>query len=367
MAEENIWITLRDGVRLAATMYLPETTPPWPAVLEALPYRKDDVTSYDTPEYRRVRDEGGYAVCRLDLRGTGSSEGLATDEYAPYEQEDLCEVIQWLADQDWCTGSVGMYGTSYSGFNAIQVAMKRPPALKAIVAIYATDDRYTDDVHYGGGVRRALDIADYPHYMVAMNALPPVPSVFGPEWRTLWQERVEKLEPWLLRWLEEQLDSGYWRHGSLRPHYDAIECATMIIGGWADGYRNATFRVFEKLQCPKRLLLGPWAHMSTETSLPGPHIDLVPEMIRWWDRWLKKSPNGSDEEPPIAVFVRRSTKPAGDLKEIRGEWRWESGWPPERLKIQTLDLGTANVDGPVSDSIHELVVRGDVGTTASIS
>lgn len=351
-----------DGVRLAATLYLPDKEPPYPAVLEALPYRKDDVTAYDTPEYRRLRDEGGYAVCRLDLRGTGSSEGIATDEYPPYEQRDLCDVIAWLSTQDWCTGSVGMYGTSYSGFNSIQVAMERPPALKAIVAIYATDDRYTDDVHYGGGVRRALDLADYPLYMVAMNALPPVPKVFGDGWREEWAERVENLEPWILRWLKEQTDSDYWRHGSLRPDYDTISCATMIVGGWADGYHNATFRAFERLNGPKRLLIGPWAHSSTETSLPGPHIDLVPEMIRWWDRHLKDVDNGLDEEPPVTVFVRHPTPPAGDLDELRGDWRREMTWPLDRMSDEKRPLRDA-MTRPVSD---ELVVRGDVGADASI-
>jgi predicted acyl esterase len=175
-----------------------------------------------------------------------------------------------------------MYGTSYSGFNSIQLAMERPPALGAICAIYATDDRYTDDVHYTGGVLRCIDLVDYVLYMAAMNVLPPVPSVFGDGWRDEWLGRIESAEPWLLHWLDEQVDSPYWRHGSLRPDYARIACPTMIVAGWADGYRNNTFRTFEALECPKRLLVGPWSHMSTATSLPGPHIDLVPELIRWF-------------------------------------------------------------------------------------
>jgi uncharacterized protein len=351
-----------DGVRLAATLYLPDSAPPFPVILEALPYRKDDITAYGTPEYRRLRDEGNYAVCRVDLRGTGSSEGIATDEYPSYEQRDLCDVIQWMADREWCTGSVGMYGTSYSGFNSIQVAMERPPALKGIIAIYATDDRYTDDVHYGGGIRRALDLVDYPLYMVAMNALPPVPKIYGEGWREVWTERLEKIQPWILRWLREQLDSDYWRHGSLRPNYDRIACATMIVGGWADGYHNATFRAFEQLTGPKRLLIGPWAHASTETSLPGPHIDLVPEMIRWWDHHLRGADNGLDKEPPITVFVRHPTHPEGDLAELHGEWRHEWSWPPDRAGRGEYKLNAAARRSP-SDELH---VRGDVGADASI-
>lgn len=352
---------MSDGVRLAADLYLPAR--PSPVILEALPYRKDDITSSYIPEYRRLRDEGGYAVARVDLRGTGSSEGLATDEYPHSEQRDLCEVIAWLADQDFCTGNVGMYGTSYSGFNSIQVAMERPEALKAIIAIYATDDRYTDDVHYEGGALRGLDQIDYCLYMTAMNALPAVPSIAGDQWLDQWKERVDKLEPWIIKWLEHQNYGDYWRHGSLRESYDSIQAATMIVAGWADGYRNATFRAFEKLQCPKRLLIGPWAHASTETSLPGPHIDLVPEMIKWWDRWLREEPS-ADKAPPITLFVRRSTMPAPDLTEMRGEWRHESTWPPERLTEEVFELPDAAKPAGQSDRLE---VRADVGWTAHLS
>jgi predicted acyl esterase len=188
-----------------------------------------------------------------------------------------------------------MYGTSYSGFNSLQVAAERPPALKAVVAIYASDDRYTDDVHYTGGAVKLLDLVDYPLYMVGLNALPPVPAIAGPDWRERWRERVEGLEPWLLRWLEEQADGPYWRQGSVRPAYERIACPTMLVAGWADGYRNATFRVLERLQAPARLLFGPWSHMATDSSLPGPRIDLVPEMVRWWHRWLRGERNGVDE------------------------------------------------------------------------
>lgn len=303
---ERVFVPLPDGTRLAVSLFLPHGDEPVPCVIEALPYRKDDLTASYQSEYVRLRDEHSYAVARVDVRGTGSSDGLATDEYPAQEQRDLCGVIAWLAGQPWCTGSVGMYGTSYSGFNALQVACERPPALKAVCAIYATDDRYTDDVHYMGGSLRLLDIVDYPAYMVAMNALPPVPALVGDGWRDTWRERVESLEPWLVRWIEEQRDSAYWRHGSVRPAYDRITCPTMLVGGWADGYRNNTFRTFEALECPKRLVVGPWSHMSTATSLPGPHIDLVPELVRWFRQWLGDEENGVEGEPPIQVLIGRA-------------------------------------------------------------
>ena len=190
---EHVSIEMADGVRLAVTLYVPGggdgSHGPWPAVLEALPYRKDDVTGHSRSEYRRLAEPGVGLPRRRP--GTGSSEGIATDEYPPVERTDMATVIDWLATQPWSLGTVGMYGYSYSGFNSIQIAMERPPALKAIIPIYATDDRYGDDVHYFGGVVKQLDQIDYPSYMVAMNALPPPPPIYGEGWRAEWDRRLE--------------------------------------------------------------------------------------------------------------------------------------------------------------------------------
>ena len=353
---QQVWITMRDGTRLAADLYLPDDPTPAPALLEALPYRKDDLTSESHAEdYVRLRAEGGFAMCRLDVRGTGSSAGRATDEYPVSELDDLADVIAWLAAQPWCNGQVGMFGYSYSGFNSLQMACERPPALGAICAIYATDDRYTDDVHYMGGALRAIDLVDYCHYMVPMNALPPVPAMWGDGWRDEWLARIAEHEPWLLTWMAEQLAGPYWRHGSVRPEYERIECPTMIVAGWADGYRNNTFRTFEHLRCEKELLIGPWSHMAPSTSLPGPHIDLVPEMIAFFGTWLRG--DARDEHPPIRVFVRHATRPQPDLACYEGEWRYEDTWPAERLTPTTLYDGRR----------RSLVTRPDTGTAAWIS
>ena len=364
----DVWIPMDDGVRLAVTLYRPDAAAPQPVILEALPYRKDDATLSYRAEYERLCREGDYVVARLDVRGTGSSEGIAVDEYTEREQRDIEAVIAWLADQEWSSGAVGMYGTSYSGFNSLQLACRRPPALRAIIAIYATDDRYTDDVHYGGGALRGIDLVDYCHYMTAFNALPPVPSVFGDGWKDEWRRRVDGTEPWLLSWLREQHDGPYWRNGSVRSAasgdgrddgYDRIECPTMLVAGWADGYRNNSFRTFERLRGPKALLFGPWSHMSTAYSLPGPHLDLVPEMITWWDRWLRGMENGIDQEPPIRVFVRHATRPEPDLAIHAGEWRYEPEWPPNRLVEREL--------APARNDVVEVVPHGGVGVDAWIS
>ena len=356
MRFEQTWIVVADGTRLAADLYLPNGPERAAVILEALPYRKDDLTAEShADDYRRLCAEGGFAICRLDLRGTGSSAGRATDEYPPSELDDLNQVIEWLGTQSWSNGNVGMFGYSYSGFNSLQVACTRPARLGAICAIYASDDRYTDDVHYMGGALRALDLVDYCHYMTPMNALPPVPAVWGDGWRDEWLARIDEHEPWLLRWIEEQLDGPYWRHGSLRPDYTRIACPTMIVAGWADGYRNNTLRTFEQLQCEKELLIGPWSHMAPARSLPGPHIDLVPEMISFFGRWLCGEP--VEPRQPIRVFVRHSTKPEPDLAVHRGEWRYEETWPAARLTWTTLHDGRRR-------TLH---TRGDTGVAAWIS
>jgi predicted acyl esterase len=353
---EQVWITTRDHTRLAADLYLPTDTGPVPVLLEALPYRKDDLTGEShSDDYLRLRSEGGFAVCRLDVRGTGSSEGRAIDEYPLTELTDLTDVIAWLGAQPWSNGRVGMFGYSYSGFNSLQLACERPAALGAICAIYATDDRYTDDVHYMGGALRAIDLVDYCHYVVPMNALPPVPAIWGDAWRDEWLSRIAEHEPWLLRWMEEQLDGPYWRQGSVRPDYARIECPTMIVAGWADGYRNNTLRTFSNLQCEKELLIGPWSHMAPASSLPGPHIDLVPEMISFFGRWLRDDER--KPQPAIRVFVRHATKPEPDLTILDGEWRYETEWPAQRLTPTTLYDGRR----------RSLQSRADTGSAAWIS
>jgi len=366
---EHARIRMADGIELAATIFFPDHGDgPWPALMEALPYRKDDVTASSAGHYASLAD-AGYMLCWLDIRGTGSSGGIATDEYSAAERADLVAVVDWLATQPWSSGAVGMFGTSYGGFNSLQCALEAPPALKAIVPIFASDDRYADDVHYYGGALKQLDVVDYPTYMVAMNAMPPVPSLWGEDWRDEWQRRLEGTEPWFLTWLAHQQRDEYWRYGSAREDIERITAATMIVGGWADGYTNIALRSFPRMQAPTRLLLGPWSHGSPESCRPGPNIDFEAELLRWFDRWLKGIENGIDDEPPIVVYQQRSTTPDPLRGEVRGEWRAEPTWPPDRLRPSPYALGDAEPGGLAAGAgpTDTLRVDGSVGETAWIS
>ena len=236
----DVRIPVRDGLELSANLWLPRVRPTgdgaddaagdgaaarFPVILEMIPYGKDSWRrNWDTAfgEWLAAR---GFAFCRLDVRGTGSSPGVALDEYAEAETLDGFDAVEWLAAQPWCTGSVGMWGISYGGFTAIQVAKLRPPHLRAILPMYATDDRYRDDVHIRGGCITASEKSQYAVSQLGMNALPPVPSFRGEGWRDEWRSRLEQTPPWLMAWIREQTDGPYWRRGSLAPDYDALDCA----------------------------------------------------------------------------------------------------------------------------------------------
>ena len=150
---ENTWITMPDGVRLAARIWLPEDADddPVPAILEYLPYRKRDGTVERDHLTHPYFAGHGYAGVRVDMRGTGDSEGVCLGEYLKQEQDDALAVIEWLAAQPWCSGKVGIIGISWGGFNGLQVAARRPAALAAVVSLCSTDDRYADDIHFMGG------------------------------------------------------------------------------------------------------------------------------------------------------------------------------------------------------------------------
>lgn len=327
-AERNVRIPMRDGKILSANIVRPDAEGHFPVLIEYHPYRKDDSNrgSLGMHEYFAER---GFGSVQLDVRGTGASDGNSTDEYIPQEQEDGYDAVEWLAKQPWANGNVGMFGTSYGGFTSIQVAMQRPPHLKAIAPMYATDDRYTDDCHYsqGGNMRMYYDVGSYGGMMVAMNALPPYPELSGPRWAEMWKQRLEQSEPYILKWMHQQVDGSYWRGASLRPNYDKVQCPTYLIAGWRDGYPNAMLRIYTQLKVPKKLLLGPWVHSRPHVSIPGPRIDHLNEMARFFAHWLRGEDTGIMQEPPVMTYMQEDAKPERTMDIIPGHWRNDADFP----------------------------------------
>ena len=342
---ETAWIPLSDGRRLAARLFLPAIgVGPVPAILEYLPYRRRDGTRARDDETHLWIATQGYAVARVDIAGTGDSEGLVEDEYVAREQDDAIDVIDWLAAQPWCSGSVGMIGISWGGFNGLQIAARRPSALKAVVSICSTVDRYADDVHFMGGCL-LNDNLDWGGAFFTYGALPPDPEIVGDAWRDMWRARIDGLDLYPATWLEHQRRDAFWRHGSVAEDYAAIEVPVLAVGGWADGYTAAVFRLTENLPGFSRGIVGPWGHRYPHKGVPGPAIGFLQECVRWWDRWLKDVRNGVEDDPALRIWLQDPMAPAAHDDVRPGRWL---GLDADLSKVtdnRLIKLGSLDMEG----------------------
>ncbi len=341
---EHSWIPVRDGARLAARIFLPEGAErdPVPAVLEYIPYRKRDNTrARDNMSATYVAGHG-YAYVRVDLRGSGDSEGVLRDEYLEQEIQDGLDVLEWIAAQDWCDGGVGVIGISWGGFNGLQLAARRPTELKAVITASSSDDRYLDDVHYMGGCL-LTDNLSWASTMFAYNSCPPDPAIVGDAWRRMWMERLEGSGLWLETWLRHQHRDAYWRRESVAEDYSAIAVPVMAVSGWADGYSNSVFRLLENLNVPRTGLVGPWGHRYPHQGVPGPAIGFLQEEIRWWDQWLKGIDRGADKDPMLRAWMLHSVPPTAFYETRPGRWICEPTWPPPDFRCREYKLAPAGL------------------------
>ena len=367
---ENMWIPLPDA-RLAARVWLPEDaeSDPVPALLEYLPYRKSDGTTWRDALRAPYYAGHGYAVLRVDMRGSGDSDGVLYDEYTTQEQDDAVAVIAWIAQQPWCSGAVGMMGISWGGFNALQVAARQPPALRAVLAIGFTDDRYADDVHYMGGCVITSQMLSWGSVMLAYNALPPDPRWVGDRWRDMWRDRLENSPPFVEKWLSHQTRDAYWQHGSVGEDYSAIQVPVYAVGGWADSYNNSVPRLLAGLSGPRMGVIGPWAHMYPEMAGPEPAIGFLQESLRWWDKWLKgidagDGATGIMDEPFLRCWIQDSVPPATYYAARPGRWVAEPSWPSPHAAERSLYLtsnGAANWLSDQPGTEAALTIRGREG------
>jgi putative CocE/NonD family hydrolase len=343
---ENEWITMPDGCRLAARIWLPEDAgdDPVPAILEYLPYRKRDGTIERDHLTHPYFAGHGYACVRVDMRGSGDADGVLDDEYSPQELADGVEVINWIAAQDWCTGKVGMMGISWGGFNGLQIAALEPEPLKAIITLCSTDDRYADDIHYKGGCLINENLG-WGATMLAYSSRAPDPLLYGEGWYDAWMERLEN-EPFLAaRWLKHQRRDDYWKHGSVCEDYSRITAAVLAVGGWNDAYSNAIPRMLNGLTAPVKAIIGPWTHKYPHFAVPEPRIGFLQEALRWWDFWLKGEPTGVLRDPAVRAYIMDSYSPQGLPDRLPGRWIAEGAWPgpavePNRLYLTASGLGS---------------------------
>ena len=331
----DLAIPLSDGTRLSARVWRPvdATTDPVPAILEYLPYRKRDGTCARDALTHPYFAKRGYACIRVDIRGNGDSYGLMEDEYSPQELADAVEVIAWLAEQPWCSGTVGMMGISWGGFNGLQVAALQPDALKAVITLCSTVDRFADDIHFKGGCLLNENLG-WGATMWSYSSRAPDPALRS-DWRDMWLERLEH-EPFLPAvWLRHQRRDAYWQHGSVCEDYRAIKAKVLAIGGWGDAYKNAVPQIVANLPGAKGIV-GPWVHKYPHFAVPEPRIGFLQEALRWWDRWLKGVDTGVEDDPDYTTYLMDGVRPATWYTERPGQWITQ---PAEPDLTQTWHLG----------------------------
>jgi putative CocE/NonD family hydrolase len=347
---ENLWIPLSDGIKLAARMWIPEDAEekPVPAILEYLPYRKRDGTIVRDALTHPYFAGHGYAAIRVDMRGNGDSDGLMFDEYTKQEQDDAVEVIAWLAAQKWCSGKVGMIGISWGGFNGLQVAARKPPALKAIVTLCSTDDRYEDDIHYKGGciIHEHLGWAST---MLAYSSRPPDPKIVGKGWKKVWLNRLENQPFLMIPWMQHPHRDDYWKQGSVCEDFGQIEAAVLAVGGWNDAYSNAVPRLMRGLRSPCKAIIGPWVHKYPHFAVPEPRIGFLQEALRWWDFWLKGEPTGVTRDPAFRIYVMDSQKPGDGQDYWPGRWIADEVWGAGRTQMKQWFLNANGIGGAAGE------------------
>ncbi len=358
---------MSDGCRLAARLWLPDGAEhdPRPAVLEYIPYRKGDATAERDAQIHPYFAAHGFASVRVDIRGSGDSEGVLEGEYLPRELSDAVEVMAWLEQQPWCSGRVGMMGKSWGGFNSLQVAALRPPQLGAVISVCSTDDRYATDVHYIGGCVLASDMLSWASTMLAFNARPPDPAVVGATWRERWLERLEHTPHFIEQWLAHQRRDEFWKHGSVCEDFAAVECPVFMVGGWADAYTDAVLRVLEGYEGPRKGLIGPWSHNYPHDAVPGPAIGFLQECVRWWRQWLDGEDAGIMDEPMLRVWLQDAIEP-GTVNPIRdGRWVAEPVWPPPQPQTCRLYLNVGGLgDSPAPPVERRVTASEESGSDA---
>jgi uncharacterized protein len=360
---ENVWIPMPDGVRLAARLWLPELKPRErvPAIFEYLPYHKRDLNRTDDDSRHPYWASHGYACVRVDIRGSGDSEGLPLDEYSQQEQDDGEVILNWIASQPWCTGAIGMVGISWGGINSLQMAARHPKPLKAIITHCSMDDRYANDAHYKGGCV-IHDMLDWGAMFLSFQGSPGDPAIGGEAgWRDRWRARLDSVELNLRTWLRHPARDAFWKHASINEQYDAIRCPVYAIGGWVDPYSHSIFSMLKNLKVPRKGLVGPWCHVFPHEGEPGPAIDYLNESLRWWDHWLKGRPTGIMDEPMLRVWMQDDAPIAG-ATEVAGRWVAEDVWPSPRTQERVWYLnGEGLREQPGPEAALELAPRQTVG------
>lgn len=333
--ELGVTIPMRDGVRLAADVFVPEAAGKWPTLLVRTPYNRK---SSSNASYRAFAQRG-YSVVIEDVRGRFASQGVA----GSIEQEgaDGNDTIQWISDQVWSSGRVGMVGASYLGIVQWWAAVQDNPHLVTIAPMNSGDDEYLDRFYSTGGAlklgHRLLWITQ--NFRDPGQRPPPLSTyIFH---LPLMTADVAALGKPVLMWrsaLENPSYDDYWRELSIRSRLDRVRIPVLSMSGWFDNYGESELDAFARLAKEGNVVetwIGPWTHIP---NLVFPHIDFGPQSILhirniqadWFDRWLKRPDQPPHPEPTLHLFVMGANT-----------WRVEHEWPLARTRYSPIYLDSA--------------------------
>ncbi len=324
---------MRDGVQLAANVFLPPGNSRFPVILERTPYGKGDVI---TPNYAALRQHG-YGVVVEDVRGRYQSEGV----FDPLHQEgpDGDDTLNWIARQPWSNGKIGMTGGSYRGIVQWQAALRHNPHLKAIFPVVSGDDDYRDRFYSTGGAMKLGQRLEWmaenlrapgfrPDFAGFILHLPLATSDVAATGRPSAMYRAVVAHP---------ADDNFWRAISIRERLTDIKVPVFAVGGWYDNFAESDLDAFAALRQASglnRILIGPWPH---NMSYRFPGADFGPAasipvrslQIQWFDQWLMGKDTPLLSRPPVKIFVMGANR-----------WREDGQWPPADARPRTLYLGS---------------------------
>ncbi|GME78621.1 unnamed protein product [Ambrosiozyma monospora] len=320
---QSLRIPMKDGIELQAHLWIPKEA--WEGdlkcgtLVEYIPYRTDVTIQRDSKRHPFYAGNG-LASLRIDMRGSSNSGGVLVDEYLKQEQDDALDAFDWIVKQKWSNGNIAMFGKSWGGFNGLQVAARQHPALKTIITLMSTDDRYADDVHYRGGYLMGSDMLMWGATMFAYAPRPQDKRIMGDDWKKNWLERLN-CEPMMKNWITHQTRDAYWKHGSICEDYFKVDIPVLSIGGWKDGYTTPVFRMADNLPHPESsCLVGPWIHEYPEVAAPGPAIGYQQLSLAWFKKYLYPEEKSDFSLPRLTAYLQDPSSIEDSSVYREGKW-----------------------------------------------
>jgi len=294
--EEYNQVSSYSGLRIpvkndtvAATRFEPrDADAQLPALLMYIPYHADDYVTYGAyNSLIKYLAAGGYQVIVADMVGTGASSGHKSQAFESAEGQEGAEIIEWLAERDWCNGKVGMFGKSYGGITSLKAAAKQPDPLETIVTIHAPYLGFRD--YYMGGEFSLYGMGGHwTPLMQALQAKPPGSRDTDHHWADIWQTRIQNLRndtPWLFDFLEHDTNDPFWEEMNISA--EKINIPTFAVSGWRDGYPHTTMEYVEKINADTRVILGPWRHIMPHRGREVA-INFRQQVLEWFDYHIKE-------------------------------------------------------------------------------